>query len=55
MTQLEPDNFFRKASYAKLQTSLDRHTVHTHVMLVAAMVASLAIVSAAAAVVMVIL
>ncbi|AKR54273.1 hypothetical protein GCM10011321_25180 [Youhaiella tibetensis] len=53
MTQLEPENFYRKQSYAK--SALDRHTVHTQVMLVAAMVASLTIVSAAAAVVMVIL
>jgi len=55
MTQLEPENFYRKQNYAKLQSPVDRHTVHTQVMLVAAMVASLTIVSAAAAVVMVIL
>lgn len=55
MTQLEPESFYRKAHAAKLQSAIDRHLMHTQTMLVAAMVASLMIVSAAAAVVMVVL
>ena len=49
MTQLEPENFYRKPQYAKLQSALDRHNVHTQMMLVGAMVAAGLIVSVAAA------
>jgi len=49
VTQLEPENFYRKPQYAKLQSALDRHNVHTQMMLVGAMVAAGLIVSVAAA------
>jgi len=55
MTHIDPDRSYRTHNAAKLQSALDRHTMRTHFMLAGAMLASLAIVSAAAAVVLVML